>query len=270
MAEGSNAIKHYTIMKRSALGLLCILIVSACAKMPVHQSAWYENGMNESSYQAASSDYQLSWNVYNDKEHLYIDIRTEHRASIMKMMRMGFQVFIDPTLKKNEQMGVTYPIKPKRPQGDGSGQRNESRQRPQGNRSGRQGRGGAPDFSKMLEHTPKAFIVNGLQGEKRTKVPELPEGYEVDLGIEEGVLQYTLKVPLKDFCDPSAVSELGIGFLSGAADINMMNRGGGAGRPGGGGPPGGGMGGGNMSAQMAEMADPIKIWFKAQMASSNE
>lgn len=235
--------------------------------MPVYESTWYGETIDQENYSAASSNYYLSWNVYNDAEHLLIDLRTEHRPSIMKITRMGFQVFVDPSGKKNETLGITYPIKPTRKPQEGS-ERSRQGQRGSGRRPSGRGSGEGADLSRLLEHMPKRFLINAVDGNRSESIDNLPEGYEARITIENGVLHYFLKLPIKDFSELADLSELSIGFLSGASDMNMMgNRAGG--RPGGG-PPSGAGGASPMASQMAEMADPIKVWFKVDLASSHE
>lgn len=231
--------------------------------MSVYESTWYKDELNRQSYQGANSTYYLSWNVYNDNTHLYIDLTTGNKVSIMKMLRTGFTVYVDETGKKSTERYVQYPVERK------SSMENERRgagQRGGGRASGQ--RRGA-DLSKMLEKLPKMAKANTTKGLIENTIDALENyTFELSKGDNEQLL-YTMAIPLEAMLTNQEVAEVSIGLVSGHFDIQQ--------RPsssqgaGGGGRGKGGMGGGSpLSSQMAEMADPIKIWFKTTLAKGNE
>lgn len=46
----------------------------------------------------------------NDKDNLYITVETGDEATQMKILKQGLTVWIDTTGRKNEQMGIHYPL----------------------------------------------------------------------------------------------------------------------------------------------------------------
>ena len=228
--------------------------------MTVYDSTWYKNELNRQSYQGANSTYYLSWNVYNDDKHLYIDLTTGNRTSIMKIIRTGFTVYVDETGKKSTQRYVQYPVER---------QKTIERERKGGGQRGRTaGERRSPDIGKMLEKLPQKVKLSTLKGEIQTTTDALEKyTFQLALGDNEQLL-YTLAIPLEDILTHSGISEVSIGLVSGHFDIPQRP----SSAQGSGGRKGqGGMGAGSpMSAQMAEMADPIKIWFKTTLAEGNE
>jgi len=245
------------LMRNLLFSFFLIALLSACQKLPVYESQSYSGGLNTEAYQGNNSTYALSWNVYNDDESLVIDIATAHKPSIVKILRFGFQVSFDQKHDKIETYGINYPVK-KQPSGAQSG---NSGRRPSGRRPGQSQEGIDPN--KALEHLPKRVEINSLNGNTQTLIDSLPKGYEIKLSITDEALHYFLKVPKADFVAADQ-SEVSIGFKSGAMERRMSS--GGAGPGGGGKRPDMGSRSGGMSSQMVEMMEPIKIWFKAQLA----
>lgn len=245
------------LMLAATLGLL------GCKSMSVYESSWFQQELNRDNYQAGNSTYQLSWNVYNDKDYLYIDLRSGHRPTILKMLRAGFTVYIDGGGKKSEERYVQYPVKRKPPMERSAGNR--------GNRNSGAQRGGM-DLIKMLQNVSEEVVLKSMDGLKQTTTDKLVE-YQFNLTSEaEGVLNYALRIPLKDMLQAPVSSEISVGLVSGSFEMPQRPSGSGqgGGRPGGGGRPQGMGGNAQMSSQMAEMTDPIKIWFKTVLAEDNE
>ncbi len=218
----------------------------------------------------------FSYGVSNDKENLYIRINIIDQSIQKKVMLAGLTVWIDTTGKKQENMGITCPIKKALPKINRKSQKQPNWKNAQLLEI---------DFLGFKEYGEIYFI---------NKNP-----YEVEVSIDQDEfksLYYEMKIPLKSIYDSYSnlsFKTLSIGLETGALDIpapenrsaGMNNqptgmsrggKGGGGGRGGGGsgGRASGGKGGGSSgrtpdSSSINSITSPTKIWIKKIKLASN-
>jgi len=213
----------------------------------------------------------VSIGVQNDGEYLYLCLKAHDRRILQQIMRLGFTVWFDSTASKENTLGIHYPIGMQDygiglARGDGAVEESRESLRQQ--------------FRQMLGE----IEVIGPEKSDRNRIPVV-NSYAISVAMSDtsGALVYELRMPLKSGVQrPYAVGTdtgkvISIGLESGELKREMMPQGGGM--PGGvprgrGGMPGGGRGGrgggmGPGSRQPTEgMPEPLKVWMKVRIASS--
>ena len=57
-----------------------------------------------------SSSGLAQYNVTNDKDNLYISLETHDETTVMKIMRSGINIYIDPGAGKSKKMSLAFPL----------------------------------------------------------------------------------------------------------------------------------------------------------------
>ncbi|MFY0672610.1 MAG: hypothetical protein JXQ87_04370 [Bacteroidia bacterium] len=247
------------------LFIALVILLAGCKKLPIYESSWGTEIANDQA-RGFNSSYQLNWQTANTQDYIAIAISTKHRPTITKILRTGFTVSFDPESGKEGKYSITYPVKP-----------NESKEKPN-NAEGiprfGNGRGaGIPRqelMNRMLKRLPRQVEMSTIYGEQIVKSDSLPKGYNAHISFsDDGTLTYQLIIPRKDFALED-LNSLSIGLKSGAVDIsNFSNRMGpqaGTKRSGADGDRRLPSADNSIMAQLAELEDPIKIWFIVNLA----
>jgi hypothetical protein len=215
--------------------------------------------------------------VLNDESYLYLTLSTIDRALMMKALRLGFTVWLDPGGGTKEILGVKYPTGL-----SGTGQRSTRPDRGPASRM--------PNISQMIRSLPESQPWIEILGPGKDDTFQIlaadSAGIQVRLDFSEfGQLVYEMKIPLGGLPDypytlaMTAGDKLGIGFVTGSAGLSAMrgSRPGGGmpgGRPGGmpgglrggrpGSRPGAGMGGDHVRPAIT---DPFRYWMRVTLAT---
>lgn len=250
-------------MKIKLLFFTVLVVVLSCKKVPIYESNWAPD-QEEKVITGHDKSYQISWQLKNDEQFLYLDLYSSYMPTVSKILRTGFKFYVDQSNSKSEEFYINYPLKPVKKEVA----RNERGPWPGGPRDRVLDDGDRSKMrNRMLERMPKEFKLNSLSG-KSTENVDSAKFYSLQLQFDSGgTFNYALKFPINDFVK-NKVETFTIGLESGAFDLSLMS-GMYGGRPGGSRPGGGeNMVGSNpMAAQMAEMQDPIKIWFQVNLAN---
>jgi hypothetical protein len=216
----------------------------------------------------------LSVQAVNDGDFLYLRVTASDAAARMQIVRQGLTVWFDPSGGTKKKLGIKYPVVEHgalEENRGGSGGRTHGR--------GREGDGGREDS----DYTPsdRVDVIGPGKDDARSLTREHLSGLDVALRVEQGLLQYELKVPLARSSDhPYAIDAepgktIGLGFETG----KMQQRGFGEGRGGGYGGGGGGIGGrggmpghggggmrGGGEGRGGQPPKPIKAWATLAIA----
>ncbi|MCH7573866.1 MAG: hypothetical protein IIA59_01960 [Candidatus Marinimicrobia bacterium] len=215
--------------------------------------------------------------IMNDDSYLYVTMSTSDRRTMMQIMRMGLTVWFDPGGKKKKVLGIKYPIG-----GPDTGMRSA------GGRN--RGSNEMPDLESQIEALQESQLWIEVLGPDKNDITRLSisdgHGIKVEVGSSpDGRFVYELRIPLErtpgsPYAIYSSLAKtVGIGFETGAMDLQAMRgqRGGGmrsGGRQGGGGMRGGGgrgggMRGGGMRGGGAgqQMPKPFKYWARVSLAT---
>ncbi|MBN2614983.1 MAG: hypothetical protein JXR71_04755 [Bacteroidales bacterium] len=236
----------------------------------------------------------IYYRLSNDHQNLYVEMKVQNRSAVRKIFIFGFTVWIDPSAKGKDELGINYPI--------GSFKDRKERTPGQQNNAGfHQGRPGGQNSQMGQPETRGQLLKDRVERlNKRLKEEQIrgvlkgfdKNGFENSFfgsgGIyalaqmdEKGALIYEAVIPLNSiFKNPekylknqipfSVVFETG--YLE--QDMNRMRRGGG-GMPGGGMPGSTGRYGSGMGRSMSGgsfmdgMMDPTKIRLKRVVLNNN-
>ncbi|MFH1853612.1 MAG: hypothetical protein ABIA75_14850 [Candidatus Neomarinimicrobiota bacterium] len=228
---------------------------------------------------------KVALGIMNDADNLYISFRTADQATILRALIMGFTVWIDPRGRNSQVFGIKYPV------GSGPGEMRGMKR-------------GASDSYEERDQQIEFLLQNqnivDIYGSDDFLVRRLPVSNESGIIVKPGYIQgqfiYELQIPLAVIeeqtgsvrIEPGAT--VGVGFLAGEIDREVMREQGngdmsdagggkgggrGGGRGGGmdggmgGGRGGGGKGGpsgGGAQASSREQPKSMKLWFRVKLA----
>lgn len=259
---------------RKIIYLITMVILTSCSSSKPIVSSLSTNKLKSDTYNYYEDNSKVSYQVFNDEDNLYINLRTSDKMTIIKIIKSGLSIYFDETGKKSKNVVVEYPLHNKN--------FNFSQLRPKNGTSGR------PNFdiTQLIKSIPNSAIFKKGENIDRFNLElnstNISIGLEViESEFEDNLLVYKLKIPLSEITTKS-ISELdnfSIGIVSGKIKTPQRPQGVGSGRPTGGGRPAGvgggrpsGSGGGrplgagkgrprNIPNDISELSEPIIIWF---------
>ncbi|MCB0654313.1 MAG: hypothetical protein KDC85_23740 [Saprospiraceae bacterium] len=237
------------------LTIISLTAFGCSSTMPIYESTLESKFSDNQAGMQLDETSDLSWQVTNDDQYLFVRLATSKRTTQTKILRAGLKIYFDQTGQKAETTYLNFPI---------FQERQRTSREEMGSRPGRPGQNEerrAFDLSGMIGKTPPDALF--VRGEEQMPFNYLSdqEIFKVELSADtSGVLHFYAAIPFEKI-NPEGlqgISKLSLGIVSGAFEIpvntgNGMN------------PPGGGMPGGNprmaeMQKRMAEMVEPVKIW----------
>ena len=247
------------------IAFLVLVLLSGCASLKVVTSL-PESESNKENFTHFNTTNNIAYQAFHDKKNLHIRLKTNERASVLKILRTGLHVYFDVNGKKKKDIYVQYPI--------GNTGQMAMQELGQGNSQGSQF-----DLKRMLNRISREAIY-GYFGSEEAVYLSLNESH-IKTSMRSSKfneLIYDLVIPFEKIAvDSLQLSNLSIGIVSGSFDTPSMGSGmggkkmGGSGmQPGGGrsggmGPGGGRPGGMSGNMQNNAMSSPIKIWFKVNL-----
>lgn len=217
-------------------------------------------------------EHPVSLQALNDKEFLYLRMTASEGGTRNQIMRLGLTVWFDPAGGDKKKFGIRYPVVE---HGAGPGE---------GERGGHRGAGRGRDGEAGMEPPQprdRVDILGPGKDDARSLTHQALAGVDVAVRVDQGVLQYELKVPLARSQDhPYAIGTepgktIGVGLETGKFEQPAHEgRGGGGGFGGLGGGRGGGMGGRGGGGSRGsggegrgfEAPKPLKAWATVAIA----
>lgn len=264
---------------------ITILLVSSCAKLPLHQSKRVEDVPIATNNRYYDIKGKISYDIYNDDQNIHLHIAASDYATQVKILKLGFTIWMDQKGKKNEDKGIIFPQK----------QVGNSSFKQEGGRPTRQMNMNSQDKEKkqmtqlhmQYQLSPKNMTLIGMEGEdsKRVVNADLDKS-DIKTSIYFDTLNdlhYQVIIPIDKIFTEEKYNDsiFSIGLESGFIEMNYggSSQGGsvrgGKGSGGGmrgGGMPGSGKGGGHSggngagnSGQRSTLSEPVKIWFKVSL-----
>ncbi|WP_222931455.1 hypothetical protein, partial [Xanthovirga aplysinae] len=263
-----------------------LIIFSSCSKLPVYQSKWTDDSSDqEFSYYDTKS--KIKYGVFNDHENLYVSLETEDKGAIMKILRKGLKLYMDPSGKKKQGIYLSFPLEA---EGGKQAMNPSEMGMGQGNKSSKQKSGKKLEVSKLIQRTSKEGLFQN--GDVVETVGMAFQKNDINIKLaptKNNGLSYQVAIPLQKIFGDNEVSEkVSIGIETEALDMQNGMSGGrsggmgggrsggmGGGRSGGmGGGRSGGMGGGRSGGMRGQnqqsMKEPISIWFVADLAQKQD
>ena len=251
----------------SAIVLLAVVTLSGCSSTLELTSRWTNHELKVDGTGTEWNDAttlipgpQVLVGIKNDRENLYVCLRTSNRITQVQMLALGTTVWIDTEGKKNKTFGIQFPVS-----GLIQGRRFPSQQNPE-------------ELRRLIDAAQRQFESLGPgKGEHRRIADKQEKGLDVHLGFADGTLTYELKIPLHKTAehayavgaDPS--KPLTIGLETGDYSDAMRAQLSGSSRPAGGSGGGrGGRGGGQSPGGMGSDApEPLKHWLIVHLTVPN-
>ena len=219
-----------------------VLLFTRCAgsqevsSLPVDKQIVIDGDQSDWAQLTSISKENIAFGFRNDSKNLYLCMITNDRSKIMKIMRGGLDVWLEPENSDNK-IGIRYPEKPD-PTEMMNQPRQGNQQRPEiqdqdGQRPPQMDEENNfnPRLMNELSKQTDLYILNS--DEKIVEIyPINGETFKAKLNINNGVLCYELKIPIGESL--SALSGLktktnaivNVEFLSGdlSSDMERMQR----------------------------------------------
>lgn len=201
-----------------------------------------ENSDWSTPYSFMDDKAKIEFSFSNDKENLYLTLKTSDRFTQMKILHSGMQVWLDVEGKKNKTTAIYYPLETGMPAMSAGA----IRERP-GKEEGHK----ENDRLKRQAENAKEYTLAGFKGFNGTYAIAQRNGCKIQIKMDasaNGELIYELAIPFKSFYkDTIDTTDLGKA-ISICFEVNALKK---PEMPSGGGrPEGKGMGGGNMGGGM--------------------
>lgn len=248
---------------KKIVGFLSIWVLVSCSS-PLYNSVYQsvhvvaDGKANEWSMPLDyfDSEAKIQYTFSNDRDNLYLCIKSADEQAQKKIINGGLQVWVDTTGKNKKQVGILFPV--------GNDEKKESRE---------ERKNTIPSLKRSFFNTPKEMLLTGFKSPLRGLTSVQANN---DIGINlnwdsVNTLTYEAIIPFKTFYKPvlalsDSLKVFGISVtINGltppkdsefsAKEANSGMPGGGAG---GGGMPGArGMGGGGMGRTHAGASNPL-------------
>lgn len=90
--------------------LLATLLLAGCAKMPTTNSRWAPTLDRTMPYSGYDADSKVSWQIANDAENLYVNLRSMQPNISQNILLNGMRIVVDTLGKKKGQFALKYPL----------------------------------------------------------------------------------------------------------------------------------------------------------------
>jgi len=244
-------------LTRQISGILFLMVFASCSS-EIYQATWQTKPViadgtpNEWSLPLRYSDSKsgLQYNITNDKTNLYVCIRATEQPIQMKIISSGMEIWLDPSGKNKETVGIQFPLPGKRGQKPMS--ENMQKDITNGENSGRMNM--AQQFQLQEPQTTLSGFLSQYNGTFMAT-----DAKEIKVAInwnEQNFMTYELVIPLKSFSNqefntlkynPVIGFKININAMAEPGSGSHAGRQGGPPGGAGQGPPGGGVGEGGMT-----------------------
>ena len=269
-------------IKQPGLLTLVLLITMSCTKLPLYQSKnILDKETNKLRYYDA--DGKIMYDVFNDDKNVYVKMQTSDFIAQVKILRLGFTLWLDKDGKKSRDKGIVFPQKQS---WNSLGRSKDGRSSQQQNQTSEKQKQQMKQLQEQFRASPKNMVLVGMDEKgSRTIVNSEMEKSDIQVSISfsvDNTLHYEAIIPIKKIFIETRLSDsvFSIGFESGYAELGNSGmpseggtrsggRGSGMGRGGmaGGAKGGGGRPDGNKAQNdsRSALSEPIKIWFKIKL-----
>lgn len=151
-------------------------------KGDLHLSRWHASDKIE------DSDYQLIkkaglyYFISNDKNSIYISLKTSERVTQEKILEEGLTVWINMDDKDQAKMGIRYPI----------GSRNQKSAK----RSNKSDNGVNSDTMSVLSMANTIELIGFITEQERRFPAQNPDNFNGSVKYENGILYYRMVMPV--------------------------------------------------------------------------
>ncbi|MFN8356459.1 MAG: hypothetical protein U0Y10_18530 [Spirosomataceae bacterium] len=183
----------------------CVVLVSACSKLPIHQSSRADLPESEGNTYS-DQQLQLRYHIENDNRMLYVVLETPNRATQLRMVRNGVKIYFDAKGKKSKSNYFNYPV---RQEGFPILEK-QDRPSPSDDPTASARRDRNDVVNKMLSAiSPEAILVeNGVPNELWQGVDS--SSFSAKMTVENNTLIYRAQLPLAKVAKERTLPSIGI------------------------------------------------------------
>lgn len=98
-------------IKNTIAVVLVTIFIASCANMPLYQSKNINNKKELSDLRYYDKNSKTFYDVYNDKNNIYVCINALDYFSQEKILKQGLTIWLDQKTKKNKDKGIVFPQK---------------------------------------------------------------------------------------------------------------------------------------------------------------
>ena len=261
------------------LAIIVLIVVNGCSSLEI-VSKWQQDSLTidgskkdwENNLQYIK-DEKVAVGITNDNNNLYLCLVVSDNMRIMRILKSGLTIWIDPKNSDGEKIGIQYPIKNR-----ASSVRDFSKNFKNIDQKERQKK----IFNKLILEQNEFVVLNEDEYPLfASPINKGSDGIELKMNYEYNQLVYELKIPLtgKDNLlkiNPKTDKKIRLGFITGKLEYPSNARqkmgGGMAGGQRGGGMSGGGRRGGmagrgGMQGMRSGGIEGLNFWVNAIIAS---
>ncbi|MFT5823038.1 MAG: hypothetical protein ACI8ZM_004297 [Crocinitomix sp.] len=265
-------------MLKNFTGILMILLLNSCVNIPLISAQTktqeaYKPKITD--YRNFNSEFKIAYNVLKDDDNIYLLAYTSDYATQIKIIRLGFSVWLDEKGTKNKDKGILFPLK-----------------QTSKNEIGNAGNSRINDWESNTEEIKLIRLQEKFDASiKEMRLFQLKNKYgksSVNMSSDSSdiittiafdslnALHYQLKIPKNRIFTTEKHQDgyFSIGLISGSVEPIFSSEGqtrtrgagakGGGGKSGGGGRSGGGKGNA-VSSPRSVLETPIKFWFRVNI-----
>ena len=239
-------------MLRSILIIASLIFICCCSNAPIYNSAFQDKPFTDEPnvplmpmpLRYSDPDSKLQYTFSNDLENIYVCIKATEDEMQTKMVKAGMQIWIDTTGKKQEQVGIMFPLVRKNKKDKSSSENQEGYTRMYNNNSHK-----VAQFSQQTIDRARleSMDLSGFKSPIDGLVP-LHNEYGIIASMSydsvKKILTYKAIIPLKTFTKAKFAPIDSTKKYTLTVIVNAMSPQGGGNRGGNRGSGGGGMGGG--------------------------
>ncbi len=203
--------------KHILVGISLAGLVS-CVNLPVYQ-AYYATDLSEENkgMQGYDQNSKISWALKQDADYFNLHLRTDDRASILKLLNAGTTIYLDPTGKKKKSISVQYPLKrDKQKNKGGSMQTDISAPNRLISRKSKNN-----DLQKLLHNLDQRLVYTHFGNSDTLDYSQFNSGIDLSLFIEGNqTFHYKLRIEKQKFLkgDFAHTDNFSLGIISNGMD----------------------------------------------------
>lgn len=221
-------INYYTnLLFRISHLIVFAFLLTSCINLPVHEAKQKGEQTDDKFSGFYNREHKLVYDVYRDTTNIYLQVSTSTITTQVKMLKLGFTVWMDPSGKKNKDRGFIYP-----PQTQSLKRSQDNRQGKDKNNNVQIIKGENPRqeaaFSRKLmreyKTQPSELILMGFNGTNSRQAyrPKLQETLvDVSINMDSmGTMLYEASIPIDTILANANDSTFSLGLVSGAIEFD--------------------------------------------------
>ena len=215
------------LLFRISLPMSLALLLTACVNLPVHEAKQKGEPSDEKFSGFYNREHKLVYDIYQDSANVYLQVSTSTITTQVKILKLGFTVWMDPSGKKNKERGFIYPpqtqsLQPSQDKDKRKG-KNQDIQIIKGENP-RQEAAFSRKLMREYQTQPSELILIGFHGESSRQAyrPKFQETLvDVSINMDSmGTMLYEASIPIDTIFAQGNDSTFSFGLVSGAIEFD--------------------------------------------------